>query len=75
MFDFHQESTETQSAAMVVVLAIAFILSPAVLIAPRPLVAILLAFSCSAMFAAIAGVNWKKYALHTIPSSRPRTKS
>ncbi|MEX2260680.1 MAG: hypothetical protein WD696_01950 [Bryobacteraceae bacterium] len=70
MFDSPQKSTGTQYTMTVALLILAFIFSPAVLIASRPVgyASISFAIACSSLCAALAWVNWKKYSELTIPS-------
>lgn len=75
MFDLRrvessQKSTGTGYTTTVALLILAFIFSPAVLIASHPFgyVALSLAIACSAICAALAWVNWKKFSQLSIPS-------
>jgi hypothetical protein len=70
MLDSSQKSTGTRYTMTVALLLVAFIFSPAVLIASRPFgyVSVLLALCCSALCVTLARVNWKRYSQVTIPS-------
>ena len=70
MLDSYQKSTGTRYTMTVALLLVAFIFSPAVLIASRPFgyVSVLLALGCSALCVTLARVNWKRCSQVTIPS-------
>ena len=70
MFDSQQRSTGTQYTVTVALLIVAFIVSPSVLMASRPVgyVSVSFAIVCSVLCTALAGMNWKKYSALTIPS-------
>lgn len=71
MLDLQQQkSTGTGYTTTIALLAVAFIFSPAVLIASRPLgyVSVSLAAGCSVICASLAWINFKKYSRLTIPS-------
>jgi hypothetical protein len=70
MFDSGQKSTGTGYTGAVALLTMAFVFCPAVLVASRPVeyVSLSLAIACSALFAMLAWVHWKKFSQLTIPS-------
>ena len=70
MLDSYQKSTGTRYTMTVALLLVAFIFSPAVLIASSPFgyVSVLLALACTALCVTLARVNWKGYSQVTIPS-------
>ncbi len=70
MFDSHLRSTGTQYTITAALLIVAFIFSPAVLMASRPVgyVSVSFAIACSTALVALAWMNWKKYSDLTIPS-------
>jgi hypothetical protein len=70
MVDSYQRSTGTRYTKMGALVLVAFIFSPAVLIASRPFgyVSVLLALGCSALCVTLARVNWKRCSQVTIPS-------
>jgi hypothetical protein len=70
MFDSHLKSTGRDYTVTVALLAVAFIFSPAVLIASQPFGYWLLssAIACSAISGTWAWVHWKKSSQLSIPS-------
>ena len=79
MFDPHQKPTGTQHTMTVALIVVAFVFSPAVLFVSRPFgyTSVALAFACSALCIAMAGLYRKKYSQLTIPSletPHPRSK-
>lgn len=70
MFDTKQKSTGTQYTMTVAWLIGAFILSPVVLTASRPVgyISLSLALACSALCVGMAWVSWSRHSKLTIPS-------
>jgi|SwirhisoilCB1_FD_contig_51_2928277_length_385_multi_3_in_0_out_0_1 hypothetical protein len=70
MFDSHLKSTGRDYTATVALLTVAFIFSPAALIASRPVEywSLSLAVACSAICVAWAWVHWKRSSQLSIPS-------
>jgi len=69
MFDPCRKSTGTEYSLTVALLAVAFIFSPAVLVASRPFgcLSVSLAVACSAMCVTLAWVSWKRSSQLSIP--------
>jgi len=65
LFDSQLESAGRQYTRTFALLAVAFLFSPAVLAASRPLgyVSVSLAVVCSAMCVTLALFNWKKFSV------------
>lgn len=79
MFDQHQKSTGTQYTLTVALLLVAFVFSPAILAASRPVgyLSVTMALVCSGLCAALAMLSWKRHSQLTIPSMEtpdPRLK-
>lgn len=70
MFALRQKSTGTEYTLTVALLAVAFIFSPAVLVASGPLgyLSLSLAVACSAICVTLAWVCWKRSSQLSIPS-------
>jgi hypothetical protein len=70
MLQASEKSTGTGYTTTIAFLLVAFVFSPAVLIASRPLglVSVSLAIACSVLCILLAWVNWKKSSRISIPS-------
>jgi hypothetical protein len=70
MLQASEKSTGTGYTTTIAFLLLAFVFSPAVLIASRPLglVSVSLAIACSVLCLLLAWVNWKRSSRISIPS-------
>jgi|HubBroStandDraft_5_1064220.scaffolds.fasta_scaffold111835_2 hypothetical protein len=70
MFQSSEKSMGTGYTTTVAFLLVAFVFSPAVLIATRPfgIISVSLAIACSVLCILLAWLNWKKSSRISIPS-------
>ena len=70
MFESNQKSTGTGYTQTVALLTVAFVFSPAYVIASRPvgMISLSLAIACSALCVGLAWLSWKKSSRISIPS-------
>jgi len=70
MFNVRQKSTGTGYTTTVALLVVAFIFSPAILVASRPLsyLSVSLSITCSGLCVALAWVNWTRFSQRSMPS-------
>ena len=70
MFDAYQKPAGTAHTTTAALLIVAFIFSPAALVASHPFgyLTLSLAIACSALCLTLAWVNWRRFARLSIPS-------